>query len=522
LLTLYKNGVEISVGTRRNSTQAADSFTLVDTVLCNAGDYLEAYLYSTNAVGLQTGGSTWINYMTVIPLQSSSATLATVPPSRAYRTAAFTAGSSAWLKIPLDTIDYDPANNFDVITNGRYNCPVSGRYLVLGGVLHNLHGTGTAQKDALAAVYKNGTAVTHGGFSMNLSVWDTAGAASVCDVVSCAAGDYLELWGYFDSGDILTIGAGGFWGPTASDTFMTVVPLSGTNYATPTQPGYQNGVMNSPDAVVSAISLNTATGALTFTTAAANPIWVKNASGLVTPVSVIAVAQTLTPGALPATTNYAIYGVEIDTNGTFYLVKGTDTVTQLNTGLLIAANSPAVTSGRIRIADFSLRNVTGTINFGDATTVASQGVNWIDRRPWARGAYSRVEKTGGNYTTASTTSVLIDSTLPMRIECTGVPVRMSLRARMNLPAPSGDLVVNPMMDGAVAEVGMTGVFAMSGSGNDVVPAISWDLTPTARSHLFTWFWNVTAGTGTILAGAGNPLLFTVEEITEINANNGTA
>jgi hypothetical protein len=65
LIVLYKNGTEVSVGTRRNGTQAADSYTLSDIVSCAAGDYLELYFYATNGVALATGGSTWINYMAV-------------------------------------------------------------------------------------------------------------------------------------------------------------------------------------------------------------------------------------------------------------------------------------------------------------------------------------------------------------------------------------------------------------------------------------------------------------------------
>jgi hypothetical protein len=285
----------------------------------------------------------------------------------------------------------------------------------------------------------------------------------------------------------------------------------------------QNGISQAADLALSAIAISTSTGALTFTPAVTGviPGFVAAASGLLVPVGYGGGAQTITP-ALPATTKYAVIGVEIDTTGAITLVKGVDTATQLNTGTLIAANTPATSSGKMRIADFAVWNNAGVYNFGNHTTVASQGVNWIDRRPWANGAYSLTSRStnlGGtaNYTTSSTALAAVDATnLSMRIECTGVPLRCRLFGGCSSGTTFFETGFN--VDGANVLL----LTQNTGNTGDIFDIV-YDYLPAAGSHLVVPVWEAgSVNTITLFTAAAGQLQFSLEELIKLNANNGAA
>ena len=303
--------------------------------------------------------------------------------------------------------------------------------------------------------------------------------------------------------------AGATWecGPTQTDAAL----------ATPS--GLQNGVVGSSDLAVSSVSLNTSTGALTFTLAAGKPCWVADANGILVPVWFPGAAYTITP-SLPASTKYAVIGVEVDTLGKVTLIKGTDTSSQLNTGSLIAANTPATTAGKLRVADFAYWNNSGTIDLGDHTTTAAQGVNWIDRRPWARGARYRYDR--GNvsaYTIATNVAAAIDSTnISARIESCGNPVRAYFSiANCNVSGTGAYVEFRLYVDG----VQVSGNADQSSNTTEpyIMAAVAWEITPAAGSHLYQIWWLASSGTATLYAP---PLSFVVEEIVCQNANNGIA
>ncbi len=294
----------------------------------------------------------------------------------------------------------------------------------------------------------------------------------------------------------------------------------------------QNGVVASGDLLVSAITIATGTGILTATIAAGGA-WVKDATNALIRIQPAQQASIALGNSAPATTKYAVIGVEIDTAGVISTVKGTDTATQLNTGSLIASNTPATTSGKLRIADFAIWNNAGTYNFSDHTTTAAQGTNYVDRRPWARGSNHSVIRTsnasaGNDYTTAGTSYAAIDVTnLSQRIECTGVPVRIHLRARVS--SSSGALTAQflPYQDGTVLVGDGSNtpfVAAPTGTGVDLVGASdwAWDFVPSAGSHLFQWYWKTNTGTALLYARAGIPLEVVVEELVKQNSSNGTS
>lgn len=512
---LYKNGSIYGsgsdIGTRGASSAGSNGS---ETVPLNAGDYLELYVYCSAALALLTGSS--YNYLTVTPLISTANALAGVPPSRAYRNAALSGlTSGVFNKVPLDAVTFDPAGNVDITTNHRYNAPVSGYYLVAYSC-----GAGGGSIAIEPALYKNGTLYVRSGDLSSGSGGNLFlnGTTSVW----LNAGDYLELWCYTAA---TTLGVG------ADETYLDVVPLGGANYAVPTQSVPQNGIILPTDAGVSSISVSTSTGAITATYAAANPLWVKNTAGLVVPVSFVPVAGTvLTPASLPASTKYAVYGVEVDVNGVLSLVKGTDATTQLNTGVLISSNSPATTTGKLRLFDFALWNNAGTINFSDHTTVASAGVNYIDRRPWARGAFCRNTDTSGNITVTNTSYSSVFDSLHMsaRMECTGSPIRVKLVGAMVAATSTATyLAMNPYIDGSAStDLGAAvDYFIEYSAGSAAYEEFVFEYVtiPSAGSHLFQYQARTGVSGGiTVFVTAAEPLVMTVEEVMRQNANNGTA
>ena len=301
---------------------------------------------------------------------------------------------------------------------------------------------------------------------------------------------------------------------------------------------YQNGIIASTDLALSSISLNTSTGAITATVAAAIQAIIKDTNGLLIPVTITAGSRVFTPGSLPAsTTKYAVYGIEIDTNGSFFIVKGTDSATQLNTGILIAANSPAITSGRLRIADFAIRNVSGTINFSDATTTASQGVNWIDRRPWARGFYyvmpimtTIIGPAGSN------TYQEVSSALRTRFEATGNPFRVGFKGLTVAYQSNGNFIEWGVLLDTFTGGGTT-LTVFGGGGSGFSPNIhngpgstanqgdSWTMVtqPTAGSHIITPEYQCATTNNLAFEGVGSGYapVWEVEEVIRPSANNGT-
>lgn len=295
----------------------------------------------------------------------------------------------------------------------------------------------------------------------------------------------------------------------------------------------QNGVIGSADLAASSISINTSTGALTVTLAAAEPCWVADANGLLVPVYFPSTGSTITP-SLPASTKYAVIGVEIDTHGTVTLVKGADTATQLNTALLIAANTPATSSGKVRVADFAVWNNAGTYNFSDHTTTATKGTNWIDRRPWARGAKFYYWNGNATYTTSASTYQNIDATnMQARLECSGVPVRCQLFGIIGSSAGQVNIATAMNVDGTIA-VGS----ASNSQNNSMASSINgnagslyqsgavydWETTPAAGSHLFTAMWNALVHSAAAIFGVGAPYGagMRVEEVLRPSAVNGVA
>lgn len=144
-----------------------------------------------------------------------------------------------------------------------------------------------------------------------------------------------------------------------------------------------------------------------------------------------------------------------------------------------------------------------------------------DRRPWARGAFYRARGTNaGNYSTVSGSSVAVDSTnLSVRIECSGVPVELSLACTLTAVTDAVDGEVEWVQDGAALSPSRqrTGLLA---AGEQIVLA-KYEFTPVSGSHVFLPHWFVSAGTGTfsmLNSGTYVPQM-QVREVVRQNASN---
>jgi hypothetical protein len=111
--------------------------------------------------------------------------------ARAHRGAAFTPPQNTFVKVPLDTVDFDPSGCIN-LANGRYVCPVAGIYDVAATLSSRMSGTGQYTLFTVA-IYKNGVQISQNTAEPSLQSW---GGASLSDKVQCIAGDYLELWMY--------------------------------------------------------------------------------------------------------------------------------------------------------------------------------------------------------------------------------------------------------------------------------------------------------------------------------------
>jgi hypothetical protein len=113
--------------------------------------------------------------------------------ARAYRNAVQSIPNAAYTKIVWNAESYDTNSNFDT-SNGRYTVPVTGFYLVIS--MASIGSTATNQR-VINTIYKNGTATNYSTTSTGVS---TANSATVSDIMSLTAGDYIENYVYQDAG----------------------------------------------------------------------------------------------------------------------------------------------------------------------------------------------------------------------------------------------------------------------------------------------------------------------------------
>lgn len=93
-----------------------------------------------------------------------------------------------WIKINLDTEDYDIGDNFNVVTH-RWTCPQAGYYQIAVNIqVLSIELGGKVE----GGVYVNGTA--HSPYGYVVSGGPTSPIINASDVLWLNVNDYLELW----------------------------------------------------------------------------------------------------------------------------------------------------------------------------------------------------------------------------------------------------------------------------------------------------------------------------------------
>lgn len=270
------------------------------------------------------------------------------------------------------------------------------------------------------------------------------------------------------------------------------------------RPDLQAGVLASGDA---ALTINSTTQ---VTIAAAEQVYVSTAAGLLLPVSIV---STVLSGIAAPVTNPRLDMIVVDSNGVVTRVAGAETA-----GATISNRNGhgAVPAGSQLLHDL-LVTVAGGVT----------AANTRDRRPWARGGYSRLIRianasAGNDYSTTSAGLAAIDGTnLAVRMECSGVPIRCGLRGRWQITSGvygiAGFAIDGSAVDSSASPYGGESY----GTAGEPPLSATWDTVPAAGSHIIQPMYG--GGTSVvILCRATIPLVFTVEEIARPNANNGTA
>ena len=191
---IYKNGSPVPSWGSLAAAGPSNISNNADIVQCNAGDYLELWV-NTGGSSLEVGNGIGNNYLAVTLLATVPSVNVIPNVARAYMNGAYTTTVSGFNKIPIDTVDFDPQGNMDVVTNHRYNVSTPGYYQVEGQL-------GTAGDNSMVPfIAKNGTPTSSG-----VGYGPTMNNKNTTDLVHCNAGDYLELWCYANSGVALDVG----------------------------------------------------------------------------------------------------------------------------------------------------------------------------------------------------------------------------------------------------------------------------------------------------------------------------
>lgn len=133
---------------------------------------------------------------------------------RSFRSAALAVPNAAWTAIPLDAETFDTHGFHDNATNpSRFTVPAgkAGKYRISAQVTWSANATG----GRYAGIRKNGLEMAVAAF-----VPSTANtAAVVTDVLDLVVGDYVEMWGWQNSGGSLNVAGG------TSQTFFSIEHL---------------------------------------------------------------------------------------------------------------------------------------------------------------------------------------------------------------------------------------------------------------------------------------------------------
>ena len=107
------------------------------------------------------------------------------PACRVQAGAATSCTAGTWTRVLLDSEEFDTNNNF---ASNRFTPTVAGYYAVTGQVAWG----GTTGGNALCAIYKNGTGISHSAYVALLAAGLLQNTATL--IYCNGSTDYLELW----------------------------------------------------------------------------------------------------------------------------------------------------------------------------------------------------------------------------------------------------------------------------------------------------------------------------------------
>lgn len=197
-LGFYKNGSAVVYpGWYRAS--AGTSFLLTGNsgpIYLNAGDYVELYVFgvgNNSASTLTVAGGSTNTWFSGKRLSGPAVVAATESVNARYTNTAGTsiANSLADVNVPFATKDFDSHNAYNTST-GVYTVPVSGKFRVTATMAY-ASSAWTAGNSAYASVYKNSAAHSYGAYQMLQATVTLVLGLQVTAIVSCNAGDTLEI-----------------------------------------------------------------------------------------------------------------------------------------------------------------------------------------------------------------------------------------------------------------------------------------------------------------------------------------
>lgn len=138
--------------------------------------------------------------MTWLPGMRITAARLNLPAFNGYQTTTQSIPATTWTAISIDTETFDTDLGHDVVTNNtRYTIQVDGLYVILGTVAFNVSATGLRG----SKIFKNGAILI--GSETLVAPGPTVGTSAVCQIAAqLVAGDYIELYGFQNSGGALS------------------------------------------------------------------------------------------------------------------------------------------------------------------------------------------------------------------------------------------------------------------------------------------------------------------------------
>lgn len=137
---------------------------------------------------------------------ASNTFLTTLPTAEVYQTVTQTIATGTWTAITQDSTILDTDSQHSNSTNNsRFTCQIAGWYSVSGAVGFNTNSTGARG----ASIYKNGAVLPTGSGAVTATSNAIHVATAGRVLVQLGVGDYVEMYGWQNSGGNLGTATGG-------------------------------------------------------------------------------------------------------------------------------------------------------------------------------------------------------------------------------------------------------------------------------------------------------------------------